>query len=26
VYLKDDPPTWEEIRNKGDAAIVACGH
>jgi hypothetical protein len=26
VYLKDDPATWEEIRGKGDAAIVACGH
>lgn len=26
VYLKDDPATWEEIKEKGDAAIVAVGH
>jgi hypothetical protein len=26
VYLKDDPATWEEIRAKGDAAIVGVGH
>jgi hypothetical protein len=26
VYTKDDPTTWEEIKAKGDAAIVACGH
>jgi hypothetical protein len=26
VYTKDDPATWEEIKAKGDAAIVACGH
>ena len=26
VYLKDDPTTWEEIRAKGDAAIVGVGH
>ena len=26
VYLKDDPATWEEIRENGHAAIVACGH
>jgi hypothetical protein len=25
-YLRDDPPTWEEIRAKGDAAIVGVGH
>lgn len=26
VYLKDDPATWEEIKSKGDAAIVGVGH
>ena len=26
VYLLDDPTTWEEIRAKGDAAIVGVGH
>lgn len=26
VYLKDDPATWEEIKENGDAAIVAVGH
>ncbi|MBI4608985.1 MAG: hypothetical protein HY726_08255 [Candidatus Rokubacteria bacterium] len=26
VYLKDDPATWEEIRARGDAAIVGVGH
>lgn len=26
VYLKDDPATWEEIRENGDAAIVGVGH
>ena len=26
VYLKDDPLTWREIREKGDAAIVGVGH
>ncbi|HEV8440646.1 MAG TPA: hypothetical protein VGT40_21365 [Methylomirabilota bacterium] len=26
VYLKDDPATWEEIKAKGDAAIVGVGH
>ncbi len=26
VYTKDDPDTWEEIKAKGDAAIVAAGH
>jgi len=26
VYLKDDPATWTEIRDKGDAAIVGVGH
>ena len=26
VYTQDDPATWEEIKAKGDAAIVAAGH
>jgi hypothetical protein len=26
VYGRDDPATWEEIRAKGDAAIVGVGH
>jgi hypothetical protein len=26
VYLVDDPATWEEIKAKGDAAIVGVGH
>jgi hypothetical protein len=26
VYTKDDPATWEEIRAKGDAAIIGVGH
>jgi hypothetical protein len=26
VYLKDDPATWEEIKSKGDAAVVGVGH
>jgi len=26
VYLVDDPATWEEIRARGDAAIVGVGH
>jgi hypothetical protein len=26
VYLKDDPATWEEIKARGDAAIVGVGH
>jgi hypothetical protein len=26
VYLVDDPTTWEEIRAKGDAAILGVGH
>jgi len=26
VYLNDDPATWEEIKAKGDAAIVGVGH
>lgn len=26
VYTKDDPATWQEIKEKGDAAIVGVGH
>ena len=26
VYLKDDPATWEEVKARGDAAIVGVGH
>jgi hypothetical protein len=26
VYTRDDPTTWEEIRAKGDAAIIGVGH
>jgi hypothetical protein len=26
VYLKDDPATWEEIKARGQAAIVGVGH
>ncbi len=26
VYLVDDPTTWEEIRAKGDAAVLGVGH
>ena len=26
VYTQDDPATWEEVRAKGDAAIVGVGH
>jgi len=26
VYTRDDPATWEEVRAKGDAAIVGVGH
>jgi hypothetical protein len=26
VYTKDDPVTWQEIKKKGDAAIVGVGH
>src|SRR6059036_1516303 len=25
VYTQDDPPTWEEIKAKGDAAIIGVG-
>jgi hypothetical protein len=26
VYLHDDPATWQEIRERGDAAILGVGH
>jgi hypothetical protein len=26
VYHHDDPKTWEEIREKGDAALIGVGH
>ena len=26
VYLNDDPTTWQEIRDRGDAALVGVGH
>jgi hypothetical protein len=26
TYQKDDPKTWEEIKAKGDAAVVGVGH
>jgi hypothetical protein len=26
VYLHDDPPTWEEIKARGHAAILGVGH
>jgi hypothetical protein len=26
VYTKDDPLTWQEIRDQGDAAIIGVGH
>lgn len=26
VYTQDDPATWEEIKARGDAAIIGCGH
>jgi len=26
VYLKDDPATWEEIKARGDGAVVGVGH
>ncbi len=26
TYLRDDPTTWEEIRSRGQAAIVGVGH
>lgn len=26
VYTQDDPKTWTEIRERGDAAIIGVGH
>lgn len=26
VYTQDDPTTWTEIRENGDAAIIGVGH
>jgi hypothetical protein len=26
VYTKDDPLTWQEIKEAGDAAIIGVGH
>jgi hypothetical protein len=26
VYTRDDPKTWEEIKARGDAAIIGVGH
>lgn len=26
VYTRDDPATWQEIKDKGAAAIVGVGH
>ena len=26
VYTKDDPATWQEIKEKGDAAVIGVGH
>jgi hypothetical protein len=26
VYTRDDPATWQEIKEGGDAAIVGVGH
>jgi hypothetical protein len=26
VYLQDDPPTWQEIKARGHAAILGVGH
>jgi hypothetical protein len=26
VYMQDDPATWEEIRARGDAAVIGVGH
>jgi len=25
-YMEDDPPLWKEIKEKGNAAIMAIGH
>ncbi|MDE3075339.1 MAG: hypothetical protein KGJ86_07910 [Chloroflexota bacterium] len=26
IYSRDDPATWEEIKSKGDAAVLGVGH
>ena len=26
VYTRDDPTTWAEIKERGDAAIIGVGH
>ena len=26
VYTRDDPATWQEIKEKGDAAVIGVGH
>ncbi|MBI3969872.1 MAG: hypothetical protein HY332_01165 [Chloroflexi bacterium] len=26
VYTRDDPETWEEVKENGDAAIIGVGH
>ena len=26
VYTRDDPKTWAEIKERGDAAIIGVGH
>jgi hypothetical protein len=26
VYTKDDPETWQEVKDRGDAAIIGVGH
>ena len=26
VYTQDDPATWQEIKDNGDAAVIGCGH
>ena len=26
VYTQDDPATWQEVKENGDAAIVGVGH
>ena len=26
VYTRDDPKTWTEIKERGDAAIIGVGH
>jgi hypothetical protein len=26
VYTQDDPVTWQEIKDNGDAAIIGVGH